>query len=72
MHLCHGRTGRELREGLNGETGAGGWVCVCAYGWGGVRGKLMKNERMRRLGKLPRQQWPPCDNKERGRNEKSE
>ena len=46
-------------------------VCVCVDGGAAGEG-LMKNERMRRLGKLPRQRWPPRDNKEGGRDEERE
>lgn len=54
MHLCHGRSGRGVR-----------CVCVCVL-MGGKEG-VMKNERMRRLGKLPQQQRSHNDNKEGGR-----
>lgn len=64
MHLCHRQTRREYREGGAEWSWCG---CMCVHAW-----KLMKNEGMRRLRKLPQQQWPPYDNKERWRNEKRE
>lgn len=59
MHLRHGWAGSE-----KGKKGGGGAVRL--------RGALMKNERMRRLGKLLRQWWPPCDYWEERRDEEGE
>lgn len=63
MHLCHGQTGTGEDGGWGGGVGRG----VGDGGLGGgeiaahvcLRGAaLMKNERMRRLGKVPRQRRP--------------